>query len=81
MRSCKKKNTQDLLIKLGRGDQRGVGRRKEKRGEDEGSERSSWGEDREGEQGNKYLGRGNHYGISEKPSTREILKIHKSDSR
>lgn len=50
MRSRKK--SQDLLIKLGEwgGGQKGIGRRKEKwGGEDEGSERSSWGEDRDRE--------------------------------
>ena len=47
----------------------------------EGSEGWSWGKSREGGQGKRYLDRGSHYGISEKPGTREIPKNPKDDPR
>ena len=38
----------------------------------EGLGRLNLGNDREREQGKRYLDKGSHYGVSEKPGTREI---------
>lgn len=39
----------------------------------------SWGRDREGEQGRKYLDKGRYYRVSRNLVLEELLGIHKDD--